>query len=133
MTAFSAIRQALETEFNTEWSTTDKVFDNTIYEPTKGTPWVRLTIMDGDSENISLSSASTVRKRYDGTIYTSIFVPSGTGTGTARTHADSIAAIWDNTTISGVKTLLSEIDRGPMESEWFSLIVKTPFYYDVTS
>lgn len=124
-----AERIAIESRFNTNWTTTTKAFDNIPFKPpTNGDGWARLTILDGKSDQVSLNTDPTHRRV--GVITVQIFVPKGTGTITVRTYADSIAAIFRNAVFSGIVCRSPFLVRVGQTGEWYQMNVIVPFFID---
>lgn len=89
-TTFEDIRAAIAALVETNWTTTDVVYDNRSYIPDPNTSYVRLVISEGPSRQVSCGGTTNCH-RIIGLINVSIFVPLGTGTRTIRQYADTIA------------------------------------------
>lgn len=134
MTEFAAERTAIESRFSDNFSavTADRIkWENIPFaEPTSGT-WVALTILSGDAVARSVG-ASNVMRRWAGIIQIDVHVPEDTGTATARSAADSAAAVFQDVTItiaSGHKIVgrtASLTDRGVIDG-WHTFIVSVPY------
>lgn len=131
---FEAERVAIETRLQTQWATTAIAYENVPYNPTEGTSYVELSIIDGPSEQISLGDGLAALHRSYGTISIGVFVPLHTGTVTAKTYADSIALIFRNwvDTTSGVHCRSPSIYKIGEDSGWWRMNILIPFYVDVS-
>ncbi len=142
---FNDIRKIIETRFKNNWSTTPVEWPNMPFDHQaqvlagKKSPWVRLTIIDGDAENVALGG---MHQRYSGIVIIGIFVPEKTGTGTARGYADVIAAIFQNVSDQGVRFKVPRYeDIGPTQNKsggnsgggWFQGNLTVGFVYDKIS
>lgn len=140
---FDAIRSVIETKLKINWTTTPVEWPNFPLDQQdqvdgsgKKTPWVRLTIIDGEAQNIALGGG---HQRYRGIVIIGIFVPEKSGTGMARAYADILAAIFQNQDDQGVKFgVPSYEDIGPTQSKrggnsgggWFQGNLTVGFVYD---
>jgi hypothetical protein len=133
---FEIVRSAIESRLDTNWgSTTDIAWENVRFEATQDEYWIRPTILEGEAEQITLES--TPLYRTIGLLTIGVFAPEGEGTAQARTHADSLAAIFRGAKFSGLTFWTPTITRAGTgvtqtgaNNGWFQLNVDTPFYYD---
>lgn len=93
--------------------------------------WVRLNIMWGAANQVSMGS--TPLHRTTGTVIVQIFIPIGRGEGTAYLIADEVADFFRRKRTSGM-LFRSPYPRrvGPDEGKWWQLNVVVPFQYDRT-
>jgi hypothetical protein len=126
---YEAERLAIETRFNASWATaTEIAWDNVEYTPTQGTDFVRLTIIDGDSSQVSLGNSPLHRSI--GIIDIGIFVSLNSGTASARGYADRAAAIFREAQFSGILCRSPAIYRIGENDGWFQYNVTVPFHRD---
>ncbi len=126
---YEAERQAIESRFETQWASATSIdFDNVDFVPTPGTSFVRLTILDGDSRQVSLGDSPLYRSI--GVIIISIFTPLDIGSATGRTLADNAAAIFRGWQSSGIVCRSPSIQRVGKTNGWFQYNVNVPFYRD---
>ncbi len=123
------MRAAIEGRLSDNWSTTAIAYDNVPYTPVAGTPYIRLTIHEVDSRQISMSG-STNCHRVTGIINIMIFVATGTGTKTAKQYADTISGIFRNADFSDILCRSPRVIRVGDIGEWFQYTVLIDFQYD---
>lgn len=75
-----------------EWTTTPICWPNTPPLTSVNAPWVRFTVLGGGDAYEPLSAGAPAAER--GRVAVQVFVPSGSGDGTASTITDSIAALF---------------------------------------
>lgn len=94
-----------------------------------GVPWVRLTILPGESSQVGFSNAGR-RKRTLGIASVQIFVPAGAGDGVAQEISDKVALVWEMTTISGVIFRATSVQRVGEDGAWLQFNADTPYQAD---
>lgn len=125
----------IESRFETNWgSTTDISWDNVEYEPSEDSSWVEFTILDGESNQVSLGDSPLHRNV--GVININIYAPLDTGTGSARALADQAATIFRSVQFSNILCRSPSITRiGNVKREsgsWYQYNVTVPFQKDET-
>ncbi|MCW2309725.1 DUF4128 domain-containing protein [Rhodobium gokarnense] len=100
---FASERAAIETRFNTEWTTgspaalrTPVGWDAQTFEPPTDESSVRLTILNGDGINQSMGDPGNNAIRYAGVVMIQVFTPGGQGSAAARALVDLIEPIFTN-------------------------------------
>lgn len=93
----NAIRKILDARMAT-WTTTPIHWANTPPLTGLNAAWVRYEFLPDDRFVPSTGS----KRIANGFVAVQVFVPSGTGTGAAMTHADSVGALFANYKASGV-------------------------------
>lgn len=74
MSQYDDIRAALESNIaNIVGVPDDKAWENTDFQPTTGTPWIRMTLSPGPRRALDITAEGT--KRYDGLFFIDVFVP----------------------------------------------------------
>ena len=125
----------IENRFSTFWGeTTDIEYDN-IVESTqrdKTLPWVRLTIVNGDSFHSGIGTDAQ-QFRNLGRIIVQIFIPIGRGTSDADVLADSIISDWRGAKFNGVNCGVPQVVRVGQSGDWFQKNVSIPFRWEVTN
>src|SRR5512143_941774 len=100
--SYDAQRQAIEERFHDNWTATplSKVaWDNVAFAPPPNDEWVRLSIVGGDSNRMTIGSSL---HRSVGIIYVSCFVPVAKGSARAFALADAAAAIFRDAEFNGI-------------------------------
>ncbi|MDO9712454.1 phage tail terminator-like protein [Paracraurococcus lichenis] len=116
-TAFAAIHDYL----TAGWSNTPLVFENEIFDlPAVPTPWVMVEVYGDSDEQISLGAGSAAANRWreEGAVLCHVMVPQGTGTLTARIHAEGLADLLRGVELAGdVKFRRMSIGAGTAGTE----------------
>lgn len=135
MTTHAEAAQIIRERFNTQWATfspTYQVFyDGQPVENSQinGVPWVRLTILPGETRQIGFSNAGR-RRRTTGLAVAQIFIPAATGDGLAIELADQVASVWEMTTIQGVIFRATSVQRVGEDGAWLQYNASTPWQVD---
>lgn len=98
MGGYASERAAIEKRVKDNWSTTPIVFDNVGFRPADSN-YVSVAILNASANQLEINGASP-KHRYTGIISIQIFTDANSGTQTARTYADTIAAIFRNQSFS---------------------------------
>lgn len=133
MSGFEGERQAIEARLQANFSTTPIKYENQEFDPPDSTPWVALTILPGEGQQVSLGPGGL--QRYAGVIQCDIYVPEKSGTKTARQHADSISAIFLNKSFSAgssgtIITRTPWVNTRGVENGWFHLVLSVTYHRD---
>jgi hypothetical protein len=124
--------QVIRTTFNTEWPvqqpTVPYYFGGTRIEPPSDSPWVLLDVMPGEQRQVSMGS--TRRFRRVGLIEVRIYVPAGSGDGLALELGDSVGAIFNGRTISGVICRATSVIQAGPDGAWMQYNASTPYQAD---
>lgn len=128
MGTFQDIRAAIETRFNTNWTTTDISWDNVKYTPDPEESFVRLIIDEVDAYQSAMGSIPC--HRFTGIIHIMIMVPVGTGTNTARGYADAASDIFRNANFSGIQCRTPKIVRVGDVGEYYQISCLINFWKD---
>lgn len=132
--SFADERSAIENRLSTNWTSTPVQYDNVPFTKPDDNTYVRLNILTGDSTQIDM--APTPTHRSVGVIVMQVFVPVNSGTNTARSHADSLAAIFRNVSFSvgdsgSILCRSPSITRVGEVDGLFQLNVSVPYQRDV--
>ena len=123
--SFVQERQDIETELNTNWTTTSIAWDNEPFIPTSGTAWIRCTILPGDAASLSFGRDTALE--YAGIIDVGIFIPKETGNNTMRSYADTLAAIFNMKKIGTVDCNEAFVQNLGEDNGWYHWSVTIPF------
>ncbi|HBG77504.1 MAG TPA: hypothetical protein DDW84_01460 [Phycisphaerales bacterium] len=106
-------------------------YDNQDFtKPADGSMWCRLTIKEGDSEQVSIGSTGSRTERTSGIVIAQVFTPIGIGDKAGIVMADKIKVAFRRITVNGVRFLTPSIKRiGRVDSEW-QINVVCPFKFD---
>lgn len=136
MGGFASERAAIEKRMSDNWTTTPIVFDNVSHRPTDSN-YVVLTIQNAAAEQIEIKNTSP-RHRYTGLISIEISTPQNTGSQTARTYADTIAAIFKNQSFSysdsgTIFCRTPNAQRSGVVEGRYQLNITVPYYRDTAT
>lgn len=127
-------RRDIEKRLQDNWALTPIAFDNTVFTPRDGEPWVRLRIFEENVNRINIGSPGY--HRLVGLLVVSIFVPVGTGTHTVRGYADTIASIFRDVQFNGitcreaVPRTVGEVTLAGKETGWYQYDVSVRYQWD---
>ncbi len=130
---YAAIEQTIRERFEAQWPTSfspevPHIHDNSGQEPNKNSPFVRLTILQGDAFQVEMGV--TRRWRRPGVVTVQIFIPVGQGTGDATVFGDTVRDIFEGRTISGVIFRATSVQRLGRSENWLQWNAVTPFQSD---
>lgn len=133
--SYETERQAIEGRFKTEWAASAyaalKVgYDGHKFDFIQNTSQVRLTILDGNAEQISFGNPGTNLVRHIGVIMAQIAVPAGAGTVAIRPIADAVMTIFRNQTFSGVRCRIPYVMNREEEPPFLIWTIACPFERD---
>lgn len=112
------------------WTQTPTAHGNVPFDPAAGTPWVRLSVIDGAGQQASVGAPQAVLERHAGVIVVQVFTPSGEGEGRARWLADQAAAVFRRQSFSGVSCRTPSFARLGESGGWFQVNVSIPYWYE---
>lgn len=127
--SYANIEKTIQEKLNSGWTATEIEWQNTEYEPTLGTPFIRVTIIPGSENNIGLGSSTNLYRKV-GVVFFSIFVPPNTGTRQAWNLADDLTAIFRGLEEEGVIFREIETNEVGEENGWFQVNVSVAFQAD---
>lgn len=113
-------------------NTTPIAVDNVKYNETTGQAFLETRFVPFFTSNVTITAATTKRKRTEGTFIINIRVPLGKGIGLAYQYANSIQDIMDNRhPLPNLFTQASTVQRvGDDKDGWFNLTCEVPFISD---
>lgn len=128
-------RQAIEGRFQTAWAASAyaalKVgYDGHKFEFVKDTTSVRLTIRDGEAQQISFGNPGTNLVRNVGVILIQIATPGGDGTATVRPIEDFVMTVFRNQTFGGVRCRIPYLIGRDEQPPFLVSTVVIPFERD---
>jgi hypothetical protein len=98
--------------------------------PSRDAPWIRLTILDGEGQQVEMGMKQ--RWRRPGIVEIQVFIPAGDGDGLSAELCDTVRDIFEGRTINGVifrATSRRRVGRG-RDSAWVQWNASTPFQAD---
>ena len=111
-TVFSDISAALDARLNSLSGSAPIAWPNTVFKPTKGTLYLRPSLLPVSSAQIGLGSAGL--DEHAGIYQVDVYAPSGKGRNEAETKADSVADHFKrgtDLTYNGVTVRLGDTSR----------------------
>ena len=134
MTAYTDIRQALESRIASVTgiqASSQRAWENVRFEPTTGTPWVRMTLLPGESRP-AIRGANPILE-YIGLFQVDVFQPEGSGPNAADVLADNIRnsfAPGTDITVGSTTTRIrwSERAAAELDTPWYRLSVTISWY-----
>lgn len=134
MSAYTDIRAALEQQIASISgipSASNRAWENVVFNPTTGTPWVRMTLLPGESRP-AVRGANPVLE-YVGLFQIDVFQPQGKGPNPADVLADAIRdqfAPGTDITVNSTTTRIRWSERMPGEVDppWYKVSVTVSWY-----
>lgn len=128
----SADAATIRQRFNAEWPIAQPSvpfsFGDVEYNPPDDESWVRVSTLSGAQTQVSMGKLRRFRRV--GLVVVQIFVPAGSGDGTARELADSVAAIYQGRTVNGVIFRGTGLTRVGIDGAWVQYNASTPYQAD---
>ena len=100
---------------------------NRAFNTPKNTKWLRPTVIVQDVVN---AQAGGLWKRYDGIFVIDSFYPIGGDDLAQLTEAETIAAVFEDVELTGVKCQNELIEVNTIETAWYSVQITIDFYYE---
>jgi len=130
---WSSASVALTSAFNTGWCSASAVaWPGVRYAPVVGTPFVRFSMIPGESVQVSMAGAGNRGWRHTGIVIVQVFRPCYEGEKTALTWAENVAAIFRGKTISGIVLKAPTVETIGNQGDWHQVNVTIPFTFDAT-
>lgn len=123
---YNAARAILAARMKT-WATTPICWPNTDPLTSLNVPWVRFSVLSNGDAVSYITPGGTVAE--SGFVAVQVFVPSGTGDGTATTLSDSIATLFRNYSVSGVQCGTPRKQTVGDADGWYQINVTIPWFY----
>ena len=124
--SFASERSSIEARLNSNWSTTTIDWENVDFNTPNNASWVRLSILNGDSDYRAMDS----KKVHIGIISVQVFTPINTGTATAGGYADTLAAIFDDRSFDDVRCGVASIASVGNSDIWYQINITIPYRRD---
>lgn len=124
--SFDSERAAIEGRLKANWTTTSIDYENVEFNPPNDSSWVRLNIINGTSGYRTINNGI----RRPGVIVVQIFAPINEGTKTIKGYADTILAIFQNQTFSGIVCNVASVEKVAPSNVWQQVNVSIPFWRD---
>ncbi len=138
MSGFADERQAIETFFNTGWTSVgngvDLFFEEESRSPREGVEYVRVVIRSARGKQLFVGEDT---HRYAGVVVVHVFTPKGKGTSRARQIADDVSTVLRRQTTSTgnsgkIEFLSPYLTYPESDGDWHRINVATPYRRDVT-
>jgi len=129
--AWSKILRSLETQLSTIASATPIQSPNVSYKPTKGTPYMRSTLLPAATESAAIGLNGT--DFYSGLYQVDVFAPRGLGSKTAIDLADEIVQLFVKGTVLVVDSFRIRIQNGTIQApiedaDWYQIPVIIEYF-----
>lgn len=130
--SFENERRDIEARFSTAWAATTPVaYGNVPLEPPQNSSWVRLTILDGDAQQVSIGTGvAGAIHRNAGLIIAQIFTALGAGERPARLLADQVANIFRSAQFSDIICRSPRVEVIGDTGGYYQVNVAVPFQRD---
>ena len=132
--SYSAARTTIMTHWDTQWKLLNPLIpyahDNARFSPPLADPWVRISILDGDSNQISFGAGDKGNHRHVGLISIEIFVPLGTGEAQARTLLDQALGVFRAVQLSSIICRAPRMSPGSETQSYYRMSAVVPFQRD---
>lgn len=126
---FAASAVAIEQHFRDRWAGRTPVHypGDEDFEPPTSTPWVRLTIIEGEGARQSIGVPS--RYRWVGVVVVQVFTLATTGPGPSDRLCDAVAAALGEAKIASPRVLFGTPDAPVIgrSGAWFQRNVRCPY------
>lgn len=134
MTVFNSIRAALETEIANITgipSSANRAWENRVFNPTTGTPYVRMTLVPTESR--PAVRGPNPQKRYQGLFMVDCFYPLESNLAVVDALADNICAAYtvdDVLTSGSINVRFDYAERGQavIDHPWYMVPVSIAWY-----
>lgn len=124
---------AIEARFTTAWNaahpTVPIAYSGKKFQPPANSPWVRITVVLGNEEQVTFGAPGGNTYRLSGTIYVDVFGPKGTGMGTVNGLADTARTTFRGAQFDGVMCRAATVIPGE-EAAYVTAKVRIPFQVD---
>lgn len=128
--SFEQARNYIATKMDAEYATTVVAYDNHEFTPPNdGSSWVRLTVVEGESNIAGLGDSQRLFRNV-GVIICQIFVQDGKGSKAALDIADILETIWGGASFNGITCRASSVTRVGADNGWYQVNVSTPYFWD---
>ena len=124
--SFANERSSIEARLSANWTTTAVNYSNVDFDTPNNSPWVRLSILNGQSDYRAINS----KKIHLGLISIQVFTPVNTGTASIREYADTLASIFDDQSFDDVVCGVASIASVGSSDVWYQVNITIPYRRD---
>ena len=129
MSAFKAIQLALDSRLRQISLPWQIAWENIAFKPTPGTPWIRPTVLNADSDRLNLDGIQNNQGIYQ----IDAFYPASKGVGSLLDAIDSIYELFSNDQVlyfDNREIKISTVSKKPstIDDIWFKGSVEIGFY-----
>jgi len=128
-TMHNVIRSRFRTQVANALSLTTQ-YDNHVIDNPGNDNWCRLTILPGETKQVSIGAPSSNRERTVGVMIAQLFSPVQAGDGTILEIAESIRTAFKRVTDTGVVFQTPSLKRVGQQIDSWQINVECPFYAD---
>ena len=127
------IYTALLTYWTDQGVAADIVFANESFEPTPGTPWVRVTMLHNNGGQETLGGLGQRKFLRAGNLIAQVFCPQDGGLATSDVLTEAVLAALEGLTftLSNIRTYGATVNEIGPDNGWYQTNVDVPFEYDV--
>lgn len=137
MANYANISSCIRTHFDTQWTALGNGIPHYFagqavdLDQLANRTWVRMSVNFGESQQVAMGGGLTGKRvRTAGIAAVQIFKPAEEGQGELFRLADSIASIWQVSTIESIVYRATSVQTIQMDGPWVMLPVFTPFQAD---
>ena len=128
--SYDAARKSIQSYFAANWSATPVAYDNVAFTPPDDSEWVRLSIRNNLSSQITIGSSNqTYRRR--GIAFLQIFTPRDGGPELSATLTDTAVNIFEGQKTGPVVFESVNVNEvGNTDDGWFQVNVSASYRFD---
>lgn len=130
---FETLANTIRTRFKTQVADTQSLltqYDNQDFTPPNQTVWARLTILPGESFQVSNGGPNGKRFRTPGIMIVQIFLPFGQGDKAGLELADVIKTAFRSKNVDSITYRTPSVSTVGKTGPWWQINVRCPFYND---
>jgi hypothetical protein len=131
---YAAQRTTIMTQWDTQWKAIRPLVPyahgNARFDPPVDNPWLRISILDGESQQASFGATDRGLHRHVGVVSIDAYVPLGTGEALLRTLLDEATDIFRSRVISGIVFRAPRLSSGQPSDNYFRMTATIPFQRD---
>lgn len=121
--------KALSTHFAASWTTTVVQYENVLFTPPVGDAWVRLNVVTGSNQQISLGPVSLDREI--GYVQVTVFVPLADGSEYRDHLIDTLKPIFRKRRVGGATFNVPEVAVNVSDNEpWYMASIRWRYQLD---
>lgn len=134
---WAAIQDTIQTYLTDGWISspgnprTPIVYDNTVYEPIQGSPWLRASLRPLGRERVALTGSPATGQRRKGLLFLQIYVDANAGSASAQDYVDELDDLFREVILSGGIRFFEVTSMGQdTDGAWFFETLQLPFEQD---